>query len=74
MANFFKQMDDIALVIAPEGSRSLRKQWKMGFYHLAKKANVPITFGYLDYDKKLFVFYSSEEKFYLSDTINFWPF
>lgn len=53
MANFFNQHDKIAMVIAPEGTRSLRKQWKMGFYHTAKLANVPITFGYLDYRKKV---------------------
>ena len=52
MADFFKTYDEIALVIAPEGSRALRKQWKLGFYHVAKMANVPITFGYLDYEKK----------------------
>lgn len=52
MADFFNQYEKMALVIAPEGTRALRKQWKMGFYHVAKKANVPITFGYLDYAKK----------------------
>jgi len=25
----------------------------MGFYHVAKMAKVPITFGYLDFEKKL---------------------
>ena len=53
MADFFKEFDDIAMVIAPEGTRSLRKEWKLGFYYVAKMANVPITFGYLDYDKKI---------------------
>ncbi len=53
MADFFQQFDEIAMVIAPEGTRSLRKEWKMGFYHVAKMANVPITFGYLDFEKKL---------------------
>ncbi|MEM1124501.1 MAG: 1-acyl-sn-glycerol-3-phosphate acyltransferase, partial [Bacteroidota bacterium] len=43
MADFFKAYDEIALVIAPEGTRRLRKEWKMGFYYVAKKANVPIT-------------------------------
>lgn len=52
MADFFKEYEDIAMVIAPEGTRSLRKQWKLGFYHVAKMANVPITFGYLDFAKK----------------------
>ncbi|MEM6965676.1 MAG: 1-acyl-sn-glycerol-3-phosphate acyltransferase [Bacteroidota bacterium] len=53
MADFFKQFDKMALVIAPEGTRELRKEWKLGFYHTAKLANVPITCGYLDYEKKL---------------------
>jgi len=53
MAAFFERHERIALIIAPEGSRALRKEWKMGFYHVAKLANVPITFGYLDYEKKL---------------------
>ena len=52
MADFFDQYPKMALVIAPEGTRALRKEWKMGFYYVAKKANVPITFGYLDYAKK----------------------
>lgn len=53
MANFFGQYDRIGMVVAPEGTRVLRTQWKMGFYHTAKLANVPITFGYLDYKKKV---------------------
>ena len=52
MADFFGKYPKMALVIAPEGSRSLRKEWKMGFYRVAQRANVPITFGYLDYAKK----------------------
>lgn len=53
MADFFKEFDQIAMVIAPEGTRALRKEWKLGFYYVAKMANVPITFGYLDFEKKL---------------------
>lgn len=53
MANFFDKYEKIAMVIAPEGTRALRKQWKMGFYHTAKLANVPITFGYLDFKNKV---------------------
>ena len=45
MADFFEKHAKIALVIAPEGSRSLKKEWKMGFYYVAKKANVPVTYG-----------------------------
>lgn len=52
MADFFEEYEEIAMVIAPEGTRVLREQWKMGFYHIAKMANVPITYGFLDYAKK----------------------
>jgi len=52
MANIIKERDQIAMVIAAEGTRSLRKRWKMGFYHTALKADVPLCFGYLDYENK----------------------
>lgn len=53
MQDFFKEYDKIAMVVTPEGTRSLRTQWKTGFYYTALAANVPITFGYLDYKKKI---------------------
>lgn len=53
MAQFFQSNDRIALVIAPEGTRRKRENWKMGFYHVAKQAGVPVTFGYLDYKNKI---------------------
>lgn len=52
MAEIVKSHDKIAMVVAAEGSRSLRKRWKMGFYHTAMKAGAPLCFGYLDYKKK----------------------
>ncbi len=53
MAELFDRYDEIALVIAPEGTRKLAKNWKMGFYWIAKEAGVPITCGYLDYKRKV---------------------
>lgn len=52
MADVIKVNDEIAMVIAIEGTRKAVKRWRMGFYHTAVAANVPITFGYLDYEKK----------------------
>lgn len=52
MADVIKENNRIAMVIAIEGTRNPVKQWRMGFYHTAVQANVPITFGYLDYAKK----------------------
>jgi len=40
------------VAITPEGTRSLVKKWKMGFYYIAVKANVPIQLAYIDYKKK----------------------
>jgi len=53
MANLFESHEKIAVVVTPEGSRSLRTEWKTGFYYVAKTAGVPICFGFLDYAKKL---------------------
>ena len=38
----FEDADEMALVIAPEGTRSSTGKWRSGFYHIACGANVPI--------------------------------
>lgn len=53
MADLFDQYDEIGLVIAAEGTRRKVKEWKMGYYWVAKEAGVPILCGYLDYEKKI---------------------
>lgn len=53
MANLFRDKNRLALLVTPEGTRSKRSEWKMGFYHVARKANVPICLGYLDYERKV---------------------
>jgi 1-acyl-sn-glycerol-3-phosphate acyltransferase len=52
MADLFNQHDELILVITPEGTRSKVSKWKTGFYHIARKANVPIVLSYLDYENK----------------------
>lgn len=44
---------DLALVVTPEGTRSLSPRWKSGFYYVAVQAKVPILLGYLDYEDKV---------------------
>jgi len=44
--------DDLFLMIPAEGTRSLVKKWKSGFYHAALGADVPVLLGYLDFEKK----------------------
>jgi len=36
------------LVITPEGTRSKVGNWKLGFYHIAKQADIPVVLGYVD--------------------------
>ncbi len=53
MANLFKGRDVLHVMVTPEGTRSLRTEWKTGFWYTAKMAGVPILCGYLDYSKKI---------------------
>ncbi len=50
-AEILKTEDYIFLVPA-EGTRKKVERWKTGFYHIAKKAEVPILLGFLDYKTK----------------------
>lgn len=43
LAEEFARRDELALVIAVEGSRSSTGEWRSGFYHIARAANVPIV-------------------------------
>lgn len=51
-AESIKHRDRIALVIAPEGTRSKTEYWKSGFYHIAIEAGVPIALGFIDYPSR----------------------
>lgn len=51
-AALFGKYDDLNIIIAPEGTRKLVRNWKKGFYYIAIKANVPIVLGFLDFKKK----------------------
>ena len=43
----------VQLIVPPEGTRSKRREWKTGFYHIAVTAQVPIVLAYMDYGKKI---------------------
>lgn len=53
MTDLFSKYDKLAVMVTPEGTRSLRTEWKTGFYYVAKNAGVPIGLGFLDYKEKL---------------------
>lgn len=48
----FARNQELIVLIPPEGTRSKVDNWKTGFYHIARNANVPILLGYLDAPKK----------------------
>jgi len=52
VANMFNESDSLFITITPEGTRSLVKEWKLGFYYIALAADVPIILGVLDYKNK----------------------
>ncbi len=48
----FGGAESLALVIAPEGTRSKTDRWRSGFYHIALAADVPVICGYVDFGAK----------------------
>ncbi|TWX73300.1 acyltransferase [Colwellia sp. C1TZA3] len=48
----FKSNEQFILAIAPEGTRSKTTEWRTGFLHIAKKANVPVIPLSFDFIKK----------------------
>lgn len=47
-----EENDNFSVIITPEGTRKKQNNWKMGFYCIAQRANVPILVASLDYSKK----------------------
>ena len=48
----YHNSDKLVLAISPEGTRKIVAKWKTGFYHIARKAGVPILLLKLDYKNK----------------------
>jgi 1-acyl-sn-glycerol-3-phosphate acyltransferase len=49
----FSTRDQFVLVLAPEGTRQRVAEWRSGFWHVAKAANVPICCVALDWSRKI---------------------
>lgn len=52
MVDVFNRNDDLALLIAPEGTRKAVAHWKLGFYWMALGAGVPVVPGYINHDRR----------------------
>ncbi|MBR9855003.1 MAG: acyltransferase [Algicola sp.] len=52
IVQIFNEREVFRFALAPEGTRKKVDQLKTGFYHIAKKANVPIVMVAFDFGKK----------------------
>jgi len=50
----FNSSENLLIALSPEGTRKKVDKLRTGFYHIAKKAHVPIIMIGLDYNKKEF--------------------
>ena len=51
----FHDSRELILIISPEGTRKKVERWKMGFYHIARGAGVPVVLAALDYANRRIV-------------------
>lgn len=66
VVKIFNSKDEFSIGLAPEGTRSKVNRLKTGFYHIAKKANIPIVLVGFDYPTKKIVI---EQPFYPTSDI-----
>lgn len=50
--DLFNNHSKMALIISPEGSMYKVDKWRTGFFHIATKAEVPVSLCFLDYKNK----------------------
>lgn len=66
IAKLFKENEHFKIALAPEGTRKKVKQWRTGFYFIAKTVNVPIVMFTLDFEHKKNTF---SKPFYPTDNM-----
>jgi Acyltransferase len=52
IVEIIKSRDEIALIVAAEGTRKKAEYWRSGFYYMALEAKVPIGLAYMDWTKR----------------------
>nr|WP_235015592.1 1-acyl-sn-glycerol-3-phosphate acyltransferase [Oceanicoccus sp. KOV_DT_Chl] len=48
MVNYFQSVDNLIVIVPPEGTRSKVERWRTGFYHIALNSELPIVLGFID--------------------------
>jgi len=51
-AQLFREREELAIGISPEGTRRPVTSWHKGFWYIAQRADVPIIIVYIDYKLK----------------------
>lgn len=64
VVELFNKEEALLLGLSPEGTRKKVERLKTGFYHIAKKANIPIIMCGFDFKKKEIIF---TEPFYAGE-------
>jgi len=59
MVDVFRNRDRLVVGLTPEGTRKKVPDWKTGFYHVARGANVPVVPVAFDYSQKKIIFFSA---------------
>lgn len=53
VVDLFNRHEAFSIAVSPEGTRSYVPELKTGFYHIARKAQIPIRMVGLDYKRKI---------------------
>ena len=59
MVDQFNKSEELALVIAPEGTRGSEDYWRSGFYRIATGAGVPLVIAMVDAENKTIVLHDA---------------
>lgn len=66
IVKYYDDNDEFMIGVSPEGTRKRVDKLKTGFYHIAKRANIPIVIVGFDYKKRQVIlekpFYASENE------------
>lgn len=49
IVDMYNNSENLYVLMQPEGTRKYVSKWKLGFYHVAVKANIPMILTYIDY-------------------------
>ena len=56
IAEIYRNKEDFAIALAPEGTRKKVDKLKSGFYYIAKAAQIPVVMAKLDYGNRVVAF------------------